>query len=134
MRLAYSEDRDLFHDLGDFDSHEEAWGDLLQHCDLEEGGTVWIGTAVECDISRYLPTWDDLSEEISVQAYDEVGEAADNWPDAPKEACKQVEKEVQDILLRFLKEHSPAKFFRIESETEYLVGPGMSMIERVPVN
>jgi hypothetical protein len=96
----------------------ESLGELLEdHDELVAGSTVYRGKAVRPDPATYIDT-KHIIEMIGERAWDDCGEAAEDWPAIPSLA----EHELQTLLKAWATKHlSPTPFYRVENVVEYTI-------------
>lgn len=104
--------------FGEYESQEDALREAINQERVEAGQKLWIGQTAERKASNYVGL-DSLVEGMAERAYEEVGEAAEGWPDLSPEDQEKLEKLIGD----FLNEHSPVSFFAVEDVEKIEVTP-----------
>ena len=109
--------------------HDETWSanDEMFNCDslnellnendeLAVGDTVWKGEKFPVNITGYVDAGD-IIEMLSERAYDDVGEASEDWPDVSAEA----RQELDALLSAWVSKHCTATFYRVRNVVEYKI-------------
>lgn len=92
-------------------------GDLLDsHDDLNVGDQVYVGEREDADPASFYDA-DDLIEHLGDRAYDNHGEAAEGWPDVPKEA----KAEFDAFLAEWIAKWCPTNFYRVLNTRSYTI-------------
>jgi len=96
----------------------ESLGELLDdHDELDVGATVYRGEAIRPDPADYVET-KHLIEMIGERAWDDCGEAAEDWPAVEPEA----EQELQALIKAWATKHlNPTPFYRVENVVAYTI-------------
>ena len=129
MEIAYSTSGEIFHRLGEYKSHQDSFEDALNESGIKSGEPLWLGRLQSCQVEDYFPYADDILEGIGERAYDDVGEAADDWPNATKVPKADLEREIHAILSRWINEYDPCRLFRVTSITKYILrGPQLEQV------
>ncbi|QTD91787.1 hypothetical protein [Burkholderia anthina] len=109
VRVTWSKDNEYFScdDLCELlDMHDElAIGDVVYYGDVAP-----IPTPNLCDA-------DDIITMIGERAYDEVGEAADGYPDISADA----KAELESLIAGWIEKHSKPTFYRVINVREYVI-------------
>jgi len=103
---------------GTFPTREEAMREEIFGNGREPGEVFYIGQALECKASDFFDI-DRLLEEMGEQAYDQVGEACESWPDLGKEEIEELDKQI----CSFLDEKVSVSFFRVDEIEKITVTP-----------
>lgn len=113
MSIHYSYDEETFN----YDTVDEAVEALIEHDDSIKVGdiiSVQSGESVPVDVKHYVP---DIIECISESSYDDMGEFADNFPDASKEVEQEIQTEVEDLVSKLFEKHNlNPSFYKIKNE------------------
>lgn len=112
--VAWSTDDESF----PYDSLDEAI-DSLRDCDVEDpiGRTVYFGAKVPCDPTRWCDAAD-IVDLLMNRAYDEVGEAAEDWPPLVSDTAQA---ELSEFLGAWITKHCPANFWLIPNSRPYTI-------------
>jgi hypothetical protein len=95
----------------------ESLDELLDSDDqLKAGDNVYVGEAV-MPSHRQLCSADDVIEAIGERAYDIVGEAADDFPDATPEA----RAELDALLGAWMQKHCTINFYQVKNVRPYVL-------------
>jgi hypothetical protein len=108
-KIYWSTDEENFN----YESLEEAINDLYKP---EVGHIVYSGEQKDFTPKLHWSI-EHLLEHLGEQGYDEVGEHVGDWPDASKEAVKQLE----NYLKRWIKRHCPPKFYGVKNVKKYVI-------------
>lgn len=84
--------------------------------DIVVGTVVYKGDAVSADISSLLSA-EDIVEMLSERAYDEYGEAAEDYPDVSKEEMAELDKLLQGWIEKCCK----PTFYSVRNVKEYVI-------------
>lgn len=84
------------------------------------GDTIYVGEASQPCASRYVPDADWVIEYMGEQADDDIGEAAEDWPDVSKEAKQELEAFLKDWAVR----NCQVNFYRVKNVQEYVLTEG----------
>lgn len=91
--------------------------DLLEtHADLEAGDVVFVGRPVPVQPLTYVNARL-IVEQLSEQARDDCGEAAEEWPQVTPEAERELDRYLADWIHR----HCPVTFSRVHEVAEHLI-------------
>lgn len=85
---------------GPYDSREEAIE--VGHDSYPDG--FWICEIYPASHTDFLPKASDIIETMASQAYEEIGEAAQDWPDLP--AKSNAEVDLDQALARWAAQHA----------------------------
>lgn len=85
--------------------------------DKEVGDVIYIGETVHPCASEFVPDADWVLGHMGEQAYDNLGECAEDWPDVSKEAEQELEAFLKDWAVR----HCKVSFYKVTNEREYVL-------------
>lgn len=90
------------------ETHEEAVLEAIREVGAEVGGSVWVG-----ETRVYVPhlSGSCILEDLGNAASDEIGEAADDWPNVSKEEEEELEVELNKVLDVWLDKHKNRPHF-----------------------
>ncbi|MDN7671301.1 hypothetical protein QZM22_01890 [Burkholderia oklahomensis] len=95
----------------------DALDELLDmHDELAVGDVVFYGDVAPIPI-KHLCDADDVINMIGERAYDEVGEAADGYPDIAPEA----KAELEALLLGWIEKHAKPTFYSVINTQEHVL-------------
>jgi len=117
MTIYYSSDSERY----EYNSIDEAIESATSDFPHENGDliSVYSGESVPVDITKYIP---DICEFMQEIAYDDVGDIANNFPDATVDLQKEIQDEVEAIVVSLFKKHSLIPtFYNIKNEKEITV-------------
>lgn len=101
-----------YDELGDFDSHEAAFEHASGFRDVRDAGVVWIGRKGVPPVDRFVrDIAEDVLEDVAEQACEDFGEWAEDWPEIKQEDIDKLDKKLKGIVIEFIKEHSPPRFW-----------------------
>lgn len=104
----WSADRELFN----FDSLDE----LLDSDTFEVGQIVYFGQKAAVNPTRWVDV-DIVLDALGDRAYDQVGEAASDYPDVTREA----RDELETLLSAWITKHAQPTFYAVKNITEYTI-------------
>lgn len=102
-------------------SREEAVAEIKNACE-EEGHDFhgYVGEVEEADVST--PDADRLLEQMGENAYEELGEAAEDWPRANREQVADLQRRIDHTLAEWLTTHNLwPRFFKVVRVSEVTV-------------
>ncbi|MGQ7245486.1 hypothetical protein ACUN9V_18760 [Salinicola sp. V024] len=85
--------------------------------DIEAGATVYRADPVRHTGSGYIDNSADVIERMGEQAYDQVGEFADDYPNPSPEAMRLLES----FMKSWADEHCPPSFYAVENSRPYVI-------------
>ncbi|WP_110644100.1 hypothetical protein [Salinicola sp. CPA57] len=85
--------------------------------DLEAGTTVYRADPVRHTGGGYIDNSADVIERMGEQAYDQVGEFADDYPNPSPEAMRLLES----FMKSWADEHCPPSFYAVENSRSYVI-------------
>ena len=107
MVWGWSEDQEHYH--SQCGTKEQAIAEGRAACD----GDFFVGQgSVQCS-SQFAPDVERLVEEMGENAYEECGDAAEDWPDVTDAAKIKLRKFIEVWMV----EHAPCSFYMIDSDT-----------------
>ncbi len=106
------------HFSGQFPDREGALREAIYGNGLEIGQRFFLGQAVARKASDYFDI-NGFLEHMSECAYEDVGEAAEAWPDLSGEEIAELEKLIRTLL----EERVPVSFFAVEQVEKIEVTP-----------
>jgi hypothetical protein len=98
----------LYEDLQELLDAEGDW--------ISEGDTVHVATRGEFDPASFISA-DFVIEVIGENAYENAGEAAEDFPDVTTEA----RKELADFLAQWTRKHCKPNFYKVLNSKPYVV-------------
>lgn len=110
-KWVYSDNDEVFSSF-DHDTELSAIDDALDYYDDAE--TIYVGQVKTLDVRRMIRA-EYLIENIGERAYDDVGEAAEHWP----ELSKDQQAELEGIIADYILSKSPADFYSVENMRTY---------------
>ncbi|KVU65296.1 hypothetical protein WK72_18935 [Burkholderia ubonensis] len=108
-RVAWSKDNEFF----SCDALDEL---LDMHDELAIGDVVFFGDVAPIPI-KHLCDADDVIDMIGERAHDEVGEAADGYPDIASEA----KAELEALLAGWIEKHAKPTFYSVINVREHII-------------
>jgi hypothetical protein len=112
---SHSENVDLV--SGKCFSREAAIIEAANELELEDGEVFFLWSGVEPSPARFVPDADDVIEQMGERAYEEIGEAAEDFPEATDEA----KNELRDLLGAWAVKHfTPCRFWECTGLPEKL--------------
>lgn len=109
VRITWSKDSEFF----TCDGLDEL---LDMHDDLSVGDVVFYGDAAPIP-TKHLCDANDVIDMIGDRAYDEVGEAADGYPDISPEA----KVELEALIAGWIEKHAKPTFYSVINVREYTI-------------
>ncbi|PVX86431.1 hypothetical protein [Paraburkholderia unamae] len=106
--VVWSADLELFN----FDS----LGELLDSDDFEVGQTVFFGEKAAVNPTHWVDV-DIVLDALCDRAFDQVGEAASDYPDVSQEA----RDELETVLGAWVAKHAQPTFYAVKKITEYTI-------------
>lgn len=87
--------------------------------DIKAGDTIYQGTPDRPNPAGYIYDAGDCLEKMAEQAYDDIGEFAEDYPDPSDES-----KSLLDSLLKaWAREHCRPHFYKVANVREYVIQP-----------
>lgn len=118
----YSWDDELF-DSGKFSSIEDALADAAENADDGDDGwrtEVYIAEAIAFENSAFYPDASLILEHMGEQAWGEIGESADEYPDVSKEAREDLDVQLKAMLDAWCEKHEVSpQFYRVRNSKLY---------------
>ena len=113
MSIHYSTDEEVFsHDT----LHEAVESLLADDETIKQGDVVSVfsGESEAVNIKSYIP---DVMENMGEMSYDDMGEFADSWPDAPKNVEKEIQNSVENLVVELFEKHKlMPSFYKIKNQ------------------
>lgn len=106
--VVWSAGREIFN----FDSLSE----LLDSGSFEVGQTVYFGEKAAVNPTRWVDV-DIVLDALGDRAYDQIGEAASDYPDVSQEARDELEA----LLGAWVAKHAQPTFYAVKKITEYTI-------------
>jgi len=135
MIYAFSKSEEIFHDHIEAESIADVRRIAEQELGLRDGERYYVGVREEIRPERYL-TADRVLEQVSESIYDEVGEIAEDWPDATDEQIADLDQRLKRVFRRWLTQTNGwPRFFAVKQTAEFVCGeldesdPAMSTCE-----
>lgn len=114
----YSIDEEAYHELGDFNSHEDALTEAKQiDSEVMDAGVVWIAVKKKVRVESLIPDIADRwLEDAGERAGEEYGDFADDWPrqDIPEEKIDELDRALKAVFEQWLRQNSPVHFWSVE--------------------
>lgn len=99
---------------GSCGTREEAVAEGRAHFGKKDG--FWVRRGDPCKSSQFVPDGSWVIEDMGQRAGDEVGEAAEDWPDVPKEK----EEELTKLLEDWADKNIPCRMWVSAGDPEYI--------------
>jgi hypothetical protein len=106
---------------GDYASREEAIAFAADELGVEPGGLFWVGRSVPYVVEVRKHTADRLVEQLAEDAYDEVGDVAEDWLRRVTDGqLTDLASRLDSVVEAWLEDygHEPG-FWRVEDVTEH---------------
>lgn len=117
--FCYSMDGEMY-TSGYFATRADALAEAMDGA--KPGQTIHIGVAVPVSPLQFDIDGDGVLERIGEHAYDLVGEAAEDWPDATREEAADLGERLTAVLHAWMDETGNGpEFFMVESVEKHLV-------------
>ncbi|WP_175760472.1 hypothetical protein [Burkholderia anthina] len=109
VRTTWSRDNEYF----SCDALDEL---LDMHDDLAVGDVVYFGDVAPIP-TKHLCDADDIIDMLGERAYDEVGEAADDYPNISPEA----KAELESLIAGWIEKHAKPTFYSVINVREHII-------------
>jgi hypothetical protein len=119
-----STDEERWSSAATWPTREAAIAGAPAELDVEPGCGFWVGRKAEVTTSGR--DWsDDIIEALGMDAYDQAGEASEDWPCATRAAEDELTEKVQEVIDAWLDRHGlRPTFFKLDDVEEHQAPDG----------
>lgn len=126
LRWTYSTDEESWPACPSYATREEAEVACVREMELSPGDVFWVGTRQDIPVTAFQvfeARVSSILEDVSEQAEQLAGEAADEWPDTTSAEDEALRAALTQVLQAWIAEHCSPSFWTLES-CERCVAPG----------
>lgn len=109
MKFAYGTIEEWLDNSCECETHEEAFAEAISELDhLEVGNLVYVSK-----VTDFIPSVnvDAILDNVTEDAYDQVGENVDSWPELTKDQTEILQQRMDKVLIDSLAEFKQAPHF-----------------------